>query len=117
LLRKKIRKENPTILILQESKCSEEALKERMKNIWRNSKIVAIDALGTAGVLAIIWDPSRVSLHNFMKTPWSITAEFHSIDTDIIGVITGVYGLSTPMDKGNFLDSLLNIADMARGKH
>ena len=88
-----------------------------MQYIWKDSNTIAIDAMGTAGGLAIIWDPSRISLQNLMKTPWYITADFNSIDTGTEGVVTGVYGPSTPLVKGKFLESFLNIADKARGKH
>jgi len=113
MLRKKICMEKPTILILQESKCSEIALKEKMQYIWKGSNTEAIDAIGTVGGMALIWDPSRISLKNLTKTPWFITADFNSIDIGIEGVLTGVYGPSTPLDKGKFLDSLMNTTNRA----
>jgi len=54
LLRKRIKEDQPTILMLQETKCEGNTLKDRLSKIWARSEAVTVDAKGASGGLAII---------------------------------------------------------------
>lgn len=46
LLKRKIQMENPTILFLQEMKCSSEEMDTLGRCFWKAARIVAIDMIG-----------------------------------------------------------------------
>ena len=55
-----------------------------------------IDARGTKGVLAILWNPQVISHIYFLTKTHSITAEYYLIGTLEKGYITIVYGPNIP---------------------
>lgn len=117
LLRKRIKEDQPTILMLQETKCEGSILKDRLNRIWTGCESVTVDAKGASGGLAIIWDPAKVSLNNFLATPFSISTSFFHLDYGVAGILTNVYGPNHPREKGIFLDSLEYLAGWADHRH
>ena len=53
-LNRKIRQESPDILFLQETKCSYGGLEKVKDKIWKGSHVMAIDAVGQSGGIAIL---------------------------------------------------------------
>ena len=92
ILKRKIANEKPSIMMIQETKCSEECLRKLGEKIWRGSRTIGTDSIRAAGGVGIWWNPREVSLHNFVTTKYSISAEFHFIGTKIRGCLTNVYG-------------------------
>lgn len=60
--------EKPTILFLQETKCSSEDLVNFGKRFGKEAKIMALDANGVVGGLGILWNPNLVSIYNFVAS-------------------------------------------------
>lgn len=48
--------EKPKILFLQETKCGSEDLDSYNKRFWKGIEIMALDAVGVARGLGIIWN-------------------------------------------------------------
>ena len=117
LLKKKIREEKPLVIFIQETKCSEESFKSIASKIWKNCEASAIDASGTAGGIGIIWNPSGLSLTNFMATKFSIFVEFHILGTNSKGFLTNVYGPFKLASKQLFLRSLQNMSNLVGWRH
>ena len=63
--KKKIKRQNPTIVFLQETKCSTERIEEVSKKIWKGSEGMGIDTRGFARGLVILWDSTRVTLGDY----------------------------------------------------
>ena len=61
----KIKRTNPTIVFLQETKFPSTQIQEIGKKIWKGSEGIGIDARGYAGGLGILWDPTMVRLGGF----------------------------------------------------
>jgi len=112
MLRDLIIAENPDVLMIQETKCTSEDIERMLPYCWRQGKAVSIDATGTAGGLAILWNTNMVTLENFYTTRWSITAEYRLIGSDRPGNLTNVYGPATPGDKKAFLSSLRHLSSL-----
>ena len=59
-IKEKLKKEKPSIMILQETKIT----MQQMEGIIRNSKlhyeIMGRDAIGSAGGIAILWNPDDI---------------------------------------------------------
>jgi len=112
LLRELIIAENPDVLMIQETKCSSEDIDRLLPYCWRQGRAVSIDATGTAGGVAILWNANMVVMENFHTTRWSITAKYRLIGSDKIGHITNVYGPANPRDKQTFLSSLRYLSNL-----
>ena len=54
-LNRKIKKERPNILFLQETKCSTEGMEKIKDNIWKGSRIMALYVVGQASGIAVLW--------------------------------------------------------------
>jgi len=106
LLKRKVEIEKPTIVFLQETKCSEEQLKKVSKKSWRSCEVIVMDATRAVGGLGILWDPKVVSLDEFRATHFHISAAFHILGTGIRGTVSNIYGPSMATNKECFLDSL-----------
>jgi len=98
--------EKPAIIFLQETKCSSEEIDHYGPQAWRGCSVVAVDAQGASGGLAILWDPRQVKLSNFLATRRSISADFQIIGAGGLGYLTNVYGPNAPGDKPEFLNYL-----------
>ena len=49
------------VLFLQETKCSSEDLVKLFTKVRKGSQSMAIDAKGSSGGIAIIWNPMQIS--------------------------------------------------------
>jgi exonuclease III len=103
LLRDLILTEKPDIVMLQETKCTSEDIDRLLPYCWKQGVAASIDAIGTAGGLAILWNTNAVLLENFFTTKWSITADYRLIGSNKPGHLTNVYGPASPRDKQAFL--------------
>jgi exonuclease III len=117
LLRDLILAEKPEILLLQETKCTSEDIDKLLPYCWKQGAAVSIDATGTAGGLAILWNTNAVLLENFLTTKWSITADYRLIGSNKPGHLTNVYGPASPRDKQAFLRSLRYVSSLAQYKN
>ena len=91
LLRRRIELENPGIIFLQETKCSEPELKIIGGKVWRGSEAIAMDAKGAARGIGILWNPREVPLSDFSATQHSLSTSFHILGTSTRGFMTDVY--------------------------
>jgi exonuclease III len=117
LLRDLIIAEKPDILLLQETKCTSEDMDKLLPYCWKQGKVVSIDATGTAGGLAILWNTNTIILDNFITTKWSIMADYRLIGSNRPGHLTNVYGPASPRDKQAFLRSLRYVDNLAQHKN
>ena len=77
LLKQKISMDKPTIVFLQETKCSSEEMEKSTRRIWKGAQVMAIDADGAVGGLGLLWNPNLVSISNICATRLIISAQFH----------------------------------------
>ena len=61
-LNRKVMQEKLDILFLQETKCSLEGLEKIRNRIWKGYQLMALDAVGQAGGIAILWKHGVVEL-------------------------------------------------------
>jgi len=106
MLWERIEKDQPYILILQETKCAGEEASSTLQKCWNQAQHVEIDDKGTAGGLAMLWNPSIVLLDGLFTSKWTITASFHLIGSNKLGYITNKYGPTKPGNKEFFLNHL-----------
>ena len=92
ILFQKIKRSNPAIVFLQETKCQANFIQESRSKIWARCESMGIYSKGFSGGLCILWDPSQVSLSDFQGTLNSISAIFKVVGFPISGLLTNVYG-------------------------
>jgi exonuclease III len=114
MLRELILVETPDVVLLQETKCTSEDIDRLLPYCWRQGGAVSIDATGTAGGLAILWNTNVVLMENFRTTRWSITADYRLIGSNKPGHLTSVYGPASPRDKQAFLRSLSYLSSLTQ---
>jgi hypothetical protein len=59
-------KEQPDILLLQETKCAGDEATQILTKCWKQEKIAEVDAKGTTGGLAILWNPTTILMEGFL---------------------------------------------------
>ena len=117
LLKRKINKEKPTIVFLQETKCSSEEMTKISRWVWKGAMVAARDAEGATGGLALLWNPNLVSISNLCTTSFSISGRFHILGSDIKGVVTNVYGPFQRRKKSTFLSNLGSLKEWVDNDH
>jgi hypothetical protein len=110
-LKERINKEQPDILLLQETKCAGEEAHSTLQKCWKQAQHVEVYARGAVGGLAMLWNPTTVPLDNFFTSKWTITSSFHLIGSNKQGYITNVYGPPRQGDKEAFVQHLDWIAN------
>lgn len=79
-------------MIIQETKISEQKLKEIMSKFNPNYEIMGQDAIGSAGGLEILWNPEEVQFENWVSMHQIILGKFRNIGSQEWVLLTGVYG-------------------------
>ena len=92
ILYQKIKRTNPAIVFLQETKCQAKFIQERRSKIWAYCESMGIDSKGFSKGICILWDPTRVSLSDFQGTRNSIYANFKVVGFPISGLLRNFYG-------------------------
>ena len=60
------------MLFLQETKCSFDTLLKVGQRIWKGNNVMATDAEGMGGGLAILWNPRLVDLSEWRASHFSL---------------------------------------------
>ena len=95
--------ENPDILFLQETKCSLEGLEKIRNMIWKGCQLMALDVVGQAGGIAILWQPRVAELSGWRANKFSLMADFCLLDSGVKGSLGNIYGPSCFPEKQAFI--------------
>ena len=105
-LNRKIKQESLDILFLPETKCSYRGLEKIKDKIWKGSHVMAINAAGQSGGIAILWQPRMVEFSNWRANKFSLMAYFCLLDYGVQGMVGNIYGPSCFPEKQSFMDFL-----------
>jgi len=106
LLKNMLMQEKPSILFLQETKCSATILERVAAKAWPGGLVTIVDAQGASGGLAILWDAQAIQLNNIQADESFIQATFHLSGTNTHGMITNVYFPQDTAQKAQILNIL-----------
>jgi exonuclease III len=104
-------KEQPNILLLQETKWVGEEDSQILSKCWKQAKLVEVDAKGAAGGIVILWNPSTILMEGLFTSKWTITTSFRLIGSNKPYFVMNFYDPATPGDKEAFLHHLEWIAN------
>lgn len=111
-LEARLRKDKPQIMLIQETKISRQKMEEILNKITPRYEQVTIDAKGSAGGIAIIWNPVEVLSDWWMGMPRILTGRFRLIGKSDWVVVSAVYGPHSQADRGLLLTHLEKIKNM-----
>ena len=63
-----IKKEKPSILILQETKMNEVDISTHHLDIWNKSELEVVSSHGASGGVCTLWDPTNLLLVSTLKS-------------------------------------------------
>lgn len=110
LLKNMLMQEKPSILFLQETKCGSDRLEKIAVKEWTGGHLIAVDAHGASGGLAILWDARVIQLHNIQANRNFIQANFHLLGSNTHGLITNVYFPQDIAQKAQILNTLSDLS-------
>ena len=102
----KLKHESLDILFLQETKCSFGGLAKIKDKIWKGNQVMAIDAAGQSGGIAILWQPRSVEFSNCRANKFTLMAYFCFLDSGVRGTAGNIYGPSCFHEKHSFMGFL-----------
>ena len=106
MLKMKIQKDQPTVLFLQETKCTSGIISQMMARIWKDFITIAIDAQGASEGLSISYNPLLITLDEPASSCHSLFTSFHILGSSIRGFIMNFYGPQTVNNKMNLMNHL-----------
>ena len=83
--------------------------------IWKGSQVMALDASGQSGGVAVLRNPQAVELSNWRANKFSLIADFRHLVTRMKGTLANTYGPSSFPEKQAFLDFLEWVNRQAEG--
>eukprot|EP00253_Pinus_taeda_P023556 PITA_23556 len=108
-LRDRLKKDKPSILIVQETKTSMQKMEEIMSRWNTQYEIMGQDAAGSAGGLAILWNPEEIQFGNWTSFPRILSVMFRLIGSSEWVALSGVYGPHSPNERKGFLQNMKSI--------
>jgi len=109
LLKKKVQKEQPDIVFVQETKYSSNTIVNISKKLGKRMEYFEIESNGWEGDLVILWNPQVIQLLSF-----EVAKSYIAIEVQVVGnletyLCTNVYGPQKQEVKLLFLRSLFNL--------
>jgi len=108
-LKERVKKDQPSIMIIQETKINSQKLEEIARKYKIQYEVIAQDVTGTAGGLAILWNPEEVQVKDWVSLPRILSGSFRMIGSSEWVLITGVYSPHIPRERKNFLKDMQTI--------
>eukprot|EP00253_Pinus_taeda_P017271 PITA_17271 len=105
-MKEKLKKEKPSITILQETKVSVQQLEEIINKSKLQYEVMGQDSIGSAGGIAILWNPNDIILEGWTSMTRILTGIGRIAGTKEKVVISGVYGPHTPGEKESFMQKM-----------
>ena len=78
-LKGRLKRDKPNIMIVQETKIREQKLKDIMRKFKPHYEITGQDAIGSAGGLAILWNPEEIQFESWVSVPRILSIKFRNI--------------------------------------
>jgi hypothetical protein len=94
--------EEPSIMLLQETKCTSITMEKMVIGCWRSCNVIAVDVEGELSGFSIVYNLIEISLSSFFTTLRNISTKFQPIGFDQYGYITNVYKPQIMQDKLTF---------------
>lgn len=111
-LAERIKKEKAQIMMLQETKIMGEKMEEILKKIKPTYECMTLDAKGSAGGTAILWNPAEVIVDNWIRTKRILSWRFRMIGQREWFLVSAVYGPHILVEREAFLTQLQRLGNL-----
>jgi len=105
-MKEKLKKDRPSIMILQETKISVQQLEGIISNSKLQYKVMGQDAIESAGGIAILWNPNEIIFEDWTSMTRILIGMGRIVGTKERVVISGVYGPHIPGERENFIKNM-----------
>jgi len=102
-LKERLKKDKPGIIIIQETKISMQQMEGIIKNGKLKYEVMGQDAIGSAGGIAILWNPDEIVFENWISMARVLTGIGRITGTKERILISGVYGPHVLGEREGFL--------------
>ena len=68
VVRHLIKMENPSILLLQDTKLSNQTMNVLSQNQWKDNKCVSINSRGASGGIYTVWDSNKFQIMDMLQS-------------------------------------------------
>jgi len=103
-------------MLIQEMKISGQKMEEILNKISSRYEQVTIDATGSVGGKAVIWNPAEVPSDWWIGMPRILSSRFRLIGKSEWFVVSAVYEPHTLVDRGLFLSQMKKLRNMHQEK-
>eukprot|EP00253_Pinus_taeda_P010874 PITA_10874 len=93
----------------KETKILVQQLEEIIEKSRLQYQVIGQDAIGSAGGLAVLWNPNEIILDNWTSMCGTLTGLGRIVGTKQLVVISGVYGPPSPGKKEQFINSFKSV--------
>lgn len=111
-LKERLKKDRPSIMVAQETKISEWKLKVILENFKPKFQVMGQDVCGSAGGLAIIWNPENVFIKYWVILLRILSGKVQKIGSKEWVLLTSVYGPHILGERRDFLKKLANMRNI-----
>ena len=105
-MEKKLKKEKPMDLFLEETKCKYETLHKVGYRIWKQCNKRVVFAIVSSQGTAILWHSNSILLKDWWETNFSLSMMLIILDSGEKGNLTNIYGPSVVSQINSFLEFL-----------
>jgi len=109
LLKRKVQKEKPDIIFVQETKCANNIIQIVNRKPGRRMEHMDIDSHGWEGGLVTWWNPHVIKILSSEASRHFLALEFQIIGNSDIYLCINVYGPQKLEEKLRLLSSLMNL--------
>ena len=99
-------------MLLQETKISGQNIGEILNKIKPTYEQVTIDAKGSVGGIAVIWNPTEFITNWWIVMPRILTGKLRLIGRSEWFLVSAVYKPHAPVDRGLFLSHMQKLGNM-----
>ena len=105
-LKERLKKDKPSVMLIQETKMNQQHIQEISEKSKSKFEFMAQDAEGTAGGLAILWNPEEVIFENWISLPRILSGVCRLAGSSERILISGVYGPHLLRGRKDFLRNI-----------
>jgi exonuclease III len=117
ILKNRLRKEQPDICFIQETKCTLDIMEIISKKQWSKYKMLVVESQQTAGGILTLWNPQSVNLLAAEATRHTLSVNMQIIGNTTEILCTNVYGPQVMEEKRRMLLDLENLKDRTNNLH
>jgi len=111
-LKERLKRDKPNIMLIQETKLKESKLKEVTKSFKPYYEVMGQDATGSAGGVAILWNPEEVQFEDWTSIPRILSRRFGILGSKEWILLSNVYRAHIHNEHRVFFQNLIVICSL-----